>query len=166
MPTNLEVKARIDRHELAEEILRSSGAEYAGIHEQVDTYFNTRGGRLKIREIDGREAELIYYERAEGGRERISQFERIPCGDPDTLRSVLARSLGVRGVVRKKRKLFMIGPTRVHLDEVEGLGFFVELETPVESTSERARSMNASIIEKLGIRETDSIEGSYIDLIA
>ena len=166
MPKNLEVKAKLPSPEGCRAVLRSSGAEYVGILEQTDTYFSTARGRLKLRETGGPgAAELIYYERPEGEVQRVSEFQRIPCGDPAALMSVLEKCLGIRGVVRKRRDLFMVGLTRVHVDEVEGLGSFIELETPVEGPPEGARAANESILRTLGVRDEDSLEGSYIDLL-
>ena len=165
MPKNLEVKARIKDPRVCEGIIKSIGSSFVGILNQTDTYFHTRRGRLKLREITDAAAELIYYEREEETVHRLSQFDIVRCDNPSALKAILEESVGIRGVVKKKRKLFMYNVTRVHLDEVENLGHFLELETPVTLSVEESETINEYITDRLQLSRDDFITGSYIDLL-
>ena len=170
---NIETKARCD--ELVELARRSeeAGARYAGRLDQTDTYFDVRGFRLKLREYahrhpDGRTgsaAELIRYERPDLAGARVSEYERTSVADPRACREELGAEHGIRTVVAKHRELWIFGSTRIHLDSVEGLGDFVELETVVGDDSMAAyRAEHARVLAILGVHACDAIEGSYADL--
>lgn len=111
--------------------------------------------------------QLVYYERADATGPKRSDYFIAETSEPEALKSVLAKALGVRGVVRKTRYLYMVGQTRLHLDEVEGLGQFVELEVvmrPGQSDAE-GQAIAEDLMAKLGIREEDLLEGAYMDMI-
>jgi adenylate cyclase class IV len=175
MARNLETKARCgDLAELAR-VLERAGARFAGRLEQTDTYFAVPVGRLKLREYThehpgGRSmsgAELIRYERPDAARARVSDYVRTPIDDPLDCRQKLADDNGIRGVVRKRRDLWLVHSTRVHLDSVDGLGQFVELETVFGDETEAAyRAEHDRICAVVGIDERDLLAGSYIDEIA
>jgi adenylate cyclase len=146
---------------------------------QEDTFFGTRRGRLKLRKFAGDRGELIYYERDDSAGPAESHYMLLPTREPDALATALKGALGVRGVVRKRRTVYMVGRTRVHLDEVEGLGEFIELEVVMDGPAGREGDETASggaepedgeaeaarLMAELGITEDDLIETSYIDLI-
>ncbi len=137
--------------------------------EQEDTFFVCPRGRLKLRRFAGSApAELIYYERPEAPGPKESRYLVHLTSDPDGLGEVLSAALGVRGVVRKRRTLYHIGPTRVHLDEVEGLGRFVELEVVVRrgSATHEGRVIARQLMTELGILPDQLVEKAYIDLLA
>ena len=102
--------------------------------EQRDTYFHAVNGRLKLREIAGATAELIAYDRADLSGPKVSQYRVVPVLDPAALAHALADALGVRAVVTKRRRLVLWENVRIHLDEVEKLGRFVELEAVAASS--------------------------------
>jgi predicted adenylyl cyclase CyaB len=132
---------------------------------QVDTYFHVHHGRLKLREIDDREAQLIQYERADRAAAHPSDYFVAPVEEPALLKQALTRALGVRAVVEKTRELYLWGRTRVHLDEVAGLGSFLELETVVgDQTVEEAEQECREVQAVLGVREEALVSGSYADL--
>jgi adenylate cyclase class 2 len=106
----------------------------AGVLEQRDTYFHAVTGRLKLREIAGATAELIAYARADLEGPKVSHYSIVPVYDPAALVEALGAALGVRAVVEKRRRLVMWRNVRIHLDDVAGLGRFVELEA-VAATS-------------------------------
>ena len=87
--------------------------------------------------------------------------------DPENLKATLRLALGIRGVVRKTRYLYMVGQTRVHLDDVEGLGQFMELEVVLRDnqSDDEGQAIANDLMEKLGIAPTDLIEGAYMDLL-
>ena len=167
MGRNVEIKARV-RDPLA---IRRAAEQLAddGPHEliQEDTFFPCPDARLKLRKLGEEIGELIWYSRPDAEGPKESRYERYPTEAPDHLRDVLARALGVRGVVRKRRLLLMAGRTRIHLDAVEGLGDFMELEvvlTGGETLQDGEREARA-LMQQLGIEESDLIEGAYIDLL-
>ena len=88
--------------------------------------------------------------------------------DPDNLRLTLGNALGVAGFVRKTRELFLVGRARIHLDEVEGLGTFAELEVVMQEdhTLKSGKSLAAGLMQKLSINKADLIDRAYIDLLA
>ncbi len=168
MPSNIEVKARVGdparRRALAERL--ASGP--AVVLRQRDTFFPCARGRLKLREFSEGEGELIYYARADTAGSKQSDYRIARTGSPVGLREVLAEALGAGRVVEKTRRLFLVGQTRVHLDEVAGLGWFLELEVvlaagqPVEEGHRIARELMA----ELEIAEGDLVAGAYADLLA
>jgi adenylate cyclase, class 2 len=143
----------------------------AAAMEQVDTYFHARRGRLKLRESTGGparcEATLIAYERPDRSDIRASDYHLAAVSDAAGLKSVLSAALGVRGVVRKRREVHMYHNVRIHLDDVEGLGTFVELEAVIsrEANEEVSLTRLDALCGLLGIARRDGIAGSYADLL-
>ncbi len=171
--TNVETKASCDDLAAVAERARAAGARYEGRLDQVDTYFRVDAGRLKLREQTHHRpeggavttAELIRYERPDLSAARVSEYTRLPVADGAASRAELAESRGVRGTVVKQRQLWILDATRIHLDEVEGLGTFVELETIFEGASEAlARKEHERVLGLLAIRPGEALPGSYIDL--
>ncbi len=132
MPANIEIKARArDFNEVksrAENLSNTSGE----IILQVDTFFNVENGRLKLRVLAPDRAQLIYYTRPDQEGPKRSDYHIAYTSDPENLKHVLELAYGIRGVVKKTRYLYLVGQTRVHLDDVEGLGQFMELEVVME----------------------------------
>jgi adenylate cyclase class IV len=124
-------------------------------------------GRLKIREFADGSGELIAYERADADAPKESIYTRVPCESPRLLTRALGAALPVRGQVVKRREVFLLGRTRVHLDEIAGLGCFVELEVvlndgePIESGEREAQQL----MHALDIPTSALIAGAYIDLL-
>lgn len=163
---NIEIKARVpDRATLLAAIERL-GARPVWERAQRDTFFLVPQGYLKLREVDGEPAELIAYERAPGSEPRPSDYDIATTADGPMLRTVLARSLGVRGVVAKRRVLHLWAHTRIHLDEVDGLGTFLELETVADGMAlEQAHAEAAAVMEALSIRSEDLLDRPYLELL-
>lgn len=164
MPVNLELKARVQSRSGAESQARAAGARECGILRQTDTYFNVPKGRLKMREISGTGAELIQYERNEDSNERWSTYRTIPVADPEPLKQTLTEALGIRVVVRKERTLFLHRGARIHVDDVEGIGSFVEFEVPSPG-SEDPKALMRELRKIFDINEELVEKGSYSDLI-
>jgi predicted adenylyl cyclase CyaB len=135
---------------------------------QRDTFFNVARGRLKLRRFDDGTGELIFYERDDTPGPKTSTYSKAPCADAAGMEAVLARALGVRGVVDKRRELFMIGRTRVHLDEVHGLGHFLELEVVLADAEPAADGEREAheLLAKLGVPAAALVAPAYIDLLA
>jgi len=128
---NIEIKTPLADRAATEARVRAMGAAFAWSRRQRDVFFRVPSGYLKLRTDESGAAELIAYVRAAGADPRSSDYDIAPVADPAALEAVLRRSLGVRGVVEKTRRLFLWRHTRIHLDEVAGLGAFLELETVV-----------------------------------
>src|SRR3954469_8092567 len=133
---NVELKARDPDPARSLARARALGAEDHGDLRQRDTYFAAPRGRLKLREQDPGGAELIAYERPDAAQARESRYRIAPVPDPDALRDALAASLGVTVVVDKRRRLLLWEGVRIHLDRVDGLGDFVELEGVAPAASD------------------------------
>lgn len=169
MNRNVEIKAAVS--DLA--AVRGRAEEFADegpiVLEQEDTFFACPHGRLKLRRFAGsKQGELIYYERPSTSGPKESRYIVQRTSDAEGLRAVLSAALGVRGVVRKQRTLLLIGQTRVHLDEVEGLGSFVELEVvlrPEQDVGE-GQAIARRLMADLDISPEQLIEKAYIDLLA
>lgn len=164
---NVELKAR-DRdppRSLAK--CEALGAEDQGELIQRDTYFNVATGRLKLREEKGAASHLISYVRADELRERLSRYRIVEIDDAEGLKAALSESLGTRVVVSKRRRLFLWGDVRIHLDRVEGLGDFLEFEAVAPERSDLAdeRQKVRNLQEIFAIRSEDLIDRSYSDLM-
>jgi predicted adenylyl cyclase CyaB len=165
MPSNIEIKARVDDPAaLLERVRRHSDAPAQQL-QQDDTFFHCRAGRLKLRDFGDGTGELIAYRRADESGPKASQYRISPTQDPAGLRETLSDALGVLGRVRKSRQVIMVGRTRVHLDEVEGLGHYMELEVVLadDEPPELGVREAQSLMEALAIDSADLVEGAYLD---
>ncbi len=167
MPSNIEIKARArDFNDI-----RTRAAALTDTPVQViaqeDTFFSVPQGRLKLRVRNPDPAQLIYYERPDQDGPKRSDYQIFETGDPDHLKLTLGRALGVRGVVRKTRYLYLVGQTRVHVDDVEGLGQFMELEVVLRPGQPDAdgQAIANELMAKLGVEPSDLLEGAYMDLL-
>jgi predicted adenylyl cyclase CyaB len=166
MPSNIEIKASLSDPARVRILVEQVG-EKKGIMFQEDTFFKIPKGRLKLRRFSSTEGELIYYERRDSPGPRQSDYLKVTTEEPDGLRQILEKAIGLDGVVRKRRELYLIGQTRIHLDEVEGLGNFLELEVVLQEgqKAEEGMVIVAELMEKLGIKKEDLIAEAYVDLI-
>lgn len=164
MPTNLELKARLSSLRRAADQARSAGAEEVGVLVQTDTYFRAQRGRLKLREMGDGAAELVQYERKEDSSERWSVYRKVEVSNAGLLREALAEALGVLTVVRKERRLFRYRGARIHLDNVEGLGAFIEFEVPTGNEEDPVLLMK-DLRRIFEIAENTIEKGSYSDLL-
>ena len=164
----VELKARYEDAAKARAIL--AGSERLGTFRQTDTYFALGERRLKLREVAGRPTgQLIYYERPDDPGVKQSVVLVYEAVDPAVLKDVLARTMGVRVVVRKVREIYRHDGVQVHVDEVEGLGRFLEFELAVEDTPsaiEEGRARLAALRMRFEIPEEDLVASSYSDLLA
>lgn len=165
---NVELKARDPDPVRSLAACGELGAEDAGVLVQRDTYFRAAHGRLKLREEEGAAAHLIAYVRPDSTAARESAYRLVEVSRPDELREALAATLGVEAVVSKHRHLFLWDNVRIHLDEVEGLGSFVEIEAvaPIGSDLSREREQVDELCERLAIAEASLVAESYCDLLA
>ena len=167
MARNIEIKARIAS---VESLLPRALAVAGGTPERLlqdDTFFPVPMGRLKLRQFEDGSAELIHYHRADRAQAKASDYVRVSVPDPAALRDALSRGLGQLGRVRKQRLLLLAGATRIHLDRVEGLGDFMELEVVLadgQSDTDGQRTADALMAE-LGLADAERVAGAYMDLL-
>lgn len=167
MPANIEIKARI--HNPADFRARAEALSERNVETitQEDIFFPTHHGRLKLRILAPDLGQLIHYTRPDTAGPKRSEYWICETSRPEELKSVLSRAMGVRGIVRKTRHLFQVGQTRIHLDEVETLGTFAELEVVLRPGQDdmEGLAIAENLLAELGIHREDVTEGAYIDLI-
>ena len=165
MPSNIEIKARAS--DLGTVRALVSLDRSVEMLDQEDIFFAAESGGSKLRILGENLAELIYYERQNAAGPKPSHYLIAPTSDPEALRAILTSVLQVVGVVRKRRWLYLVGQTRVHLDEVEGLG--VVRGTGGRALFDQPEALGAIIAKglmaSLGIAEQQLVEAAYIDLI-
>lgn len=166
MPRNVEIKARVaDPDGLLVRARALAGSE-PEIIRQTDTFFATARGRLKLRQFADGTGELIAYDRPDDQGPKTSRYAIAPCVDASAMKDLLEHLLGVTGTVEKTRRLLLTGRTRIHLDDVRGLGSFLELEVvldPGESQQDGQQEAR-NIMDALGIDPADLVQGAYLDL--
>jgi len=163
---NVEFKAELRDPAIAAAICRDLGAELQGTIEQTDTYYRVASGRLKRRECAGGPTEYIYYDRPDRTSPKLSSFTIY--SEREARRRFGARPMPEWVVVRKRRELYLLGAVRIHLDEVEGLGSFLELEALVSPDQDVARCHKrvAELREAFRVVLGESIACGYADLLA
>ena len=167
MPANIEIKARVQDFAGLKARAESLSDTPVQVIPQEDTFFNIPKGRLKLRELAPDRAQLVWYDRVDDTGPKRSDYQIYETGDPGQLKSTLTLALGVRGVVKKIRYLFLAGQTRIHLDDVDDLGHFMELEvvmSPGQSDAE-GQVIAEVLMNKLGITPGDLLDGAYMDMI-
>jgi adenylate cyclase class 2 len=164
---NIELKARCADLGAAREAAKQFGAEFFGVLEQRDTYFNVARGRLKLREFGEGRAELIAYARENEAGARASDYRIVRVEDAAAMREALTAALGVIIEVMKRRELWTWKNVRIHLDQVEGLGAFVEFEAVMEADDddEQGHQRVKQLAGALGIGKADVVGESYCDLL-
>jgi len=167
MALNLEIKIKTGSHKVYIETLKSIGAEYYGILNQKDVYFKVPSGLLKLR-IENDKYTLIKYNRDEKGKRwssyELLKLERMHPGgkDPEKYMTDIFKT---ETIVKKKRTLYLYNNTRIHLDEVKGLGKFLELETLTVSGKKDAAKRFKEMLSLLKINPENQIHASYKNLI-
>jgi adenylate cyclase class IV len=167
MPRNVEIKVRVADLAPIEARARTLATEGPIDLVQDDTFFGCIQGRLKLREFAGGQGELIHYVRADDSAPKPSDYLIVPVAATAALREALSRALGSTGRVRKARRVYILDRTRVHLDAVENLGSFVELEVVLREgeSAESGTTTALRVMADLGISEFRPLPGSYLDLL-
>ena len=167
MARNIEIKAQVPDLEVLRAAVRALVSNPGETLEQEDTFFAVPNGRLKIRRFPDGTGELISYHRADQRGPKESVYTRYPCQDARALSATLGGVLPVRGVVTKRREVFLIGRTRIHLDQVQNLGCFVELEVVLSEreSAEDGEITARELLNKLNIPSSRLIAEAYIDLL-
>lgn len=164
---NIEIKARLRDRAALLEVLAELGAARISSLAQVDTYFTVPAGRLKLRQTPGEPDVLIFYRRDNRSEPKLSDYHLAAIAPEQNLAGMLAAALGVRVVVRKQRELWRWHNVRVHLDEVEGLGAFLELEAQVDGANDESlcQRRTRELMAAFGLAPSELIAGSYADLL-
>jgi len=167
MPENIEIKARVRDWESLKKKAEEICGSPAEVLKQEDTFFETKPRRLKLRVFSDDKGELIYYRKEDIPGPKRSDYQIVPIKSPAKVKAMLSKALGIRGTVIKSRTVYKKENVRIHLDEVEGLGRFVEIEVVLLSCHDRLQGEKSAkqFVEKLGIKETDLLEKSYIDML-
>ncbi len=164
---NVEIKAKCNNADSIRNYLLANNAAFIGRDEQTDTYFNVVNGRLKLRE-GNIENNLIYYERANQAGPKNSHFHLVKIEDAIGLKEVLRKSMGIKVVVKKNREIYYIGNVKFHIDEVPGLGSFVEIEAgdiTATLTQEPLKEQCDFYMQEFGIVPGDLVDVSYSDMV-
>jgi predicted adenylyl cyclase CyaB len=167
MPYNIEIKAKVKDMAKLKLLAESLASEPCITLYQEDIFFQSNQGRLKLRTFSNNNGELIFYERPDIKESKQSYYQIIETANPKKLRQLLAAALGETITVKKKREVYLVGQTRVHLDEVEELGSFMELEVvlnPNQNPLEGQR-IASDLMAKLGVNEADLVSCAYADLL-
>jgi predicted adenylyl cyclase CyaB len=167
LPANIEIKARARKFEEIRARAQKLSNTPVQIISQEDIFFNVAKGRLKLRILAPDQAQLIYYTRPDQQGPKRSDYHITRSPDPENLRRVLELAYGIRGVVRKTRYLYLAGQTRIHLDDVESLGQFMELEVVLEEgqSDSEGQKIAEDLMSALGVERGDLIDGAYMDLL-
>ncbi len=163
---NIEIKARCHDSSSIRGILKQKGAYFKGLDSQVDTYFDTPNGRLKLRE-GAIENSLIFYHRPDHSGPRQSDVHLVQ-RPTDDMKALLRQALPVKIVVEKQREIYFVGNVKIHLDNIAGLGDFVEIEAiDADGTigNDRLHQQCRQFMDLFEIRETDLIDCSYSDML-
>jgi predicted adenylyl cyclase CyaB len=122
---------------------------------------------LKLRVLAPDQGQLIYYTRPDQEGPKRSDYHIAYTADPENLKRVLELTYGIRGAVKKIRYLYLVGQTRVHLDDVEGLGHFMELEVVMQDGQSDAEGQEIAegLMASLGVERSDLLDGAYMDML-
>jgi len=167
MPNNIEIKARVAEREPTLKLIESVADDAPTTIFQWDTFFRCSSGRLKLRDFGNETGQLIAYHRPDTDAPVVSDYAISETHSPAELRAVLESSLGISGEVKKTRQLYKVGRTRIHLDSVEGLGNFLELEVVLGAEEEQSAGVLEAqqLMQALNIAEADLISCAYVDLL-
>ena len=164
---NLEIKAYCADLLKAENIALSIGAEKKWRHEQSDTYFKVEKGKLKLRQVNGKPAELIFYERPYIKESKISHYSIYRTSNADELSALLSNFLKTDLVIVKNRTLFLWYNVRIHLDRVNNLGTFIEFEAVMDNEENVSSSPDRIqfLLNTFSIKNNDLVSKGYYELL-
>lgn len=165
---NIEIKARCANASSIRNYLQLQQARFIGVDDQTDIYFNTTNGRLKMRQGPIENA-LIYYNRENKAGPKLSEVKLLPLEkNAELLKEVLMKANGIKVIVKKKREIWFIDNVKFHIDEVEGLGSFVEIEAIDKDGSlglDKIKEQCYFYLQQFQIGEDDLLTHSYSDLL-
>jgi predicted adenylyl cyclase CyaB len=167
MARNVEIKARLPKRVACIQRAEGLSGKPAEVIQQEDVFFSCPSGRLKLRVFSPVSGELIFYQRADAIGPKTSHYSITRTHEPLQLRRVMEQAFGVLATIKKTRLLFLAGRTRIHIDSVEGLGDFIELEVVLNDEEDESIGIEeaVSFMKRLQIDESDLVEGAYVDLM-
>jgi len=167
MPANIEIKARVHDFNRLQRKAEQLSETPCQVISQEDTFFICPRGRIKLRELGPQRGQLVYYQREDVSGPKHSEYKIFDTDDPAGLKKLLSEAFGVRGVIKKIRYLYMVGQTRIHLDDVDELGKFMELEVVLQpdQTDAEGQAIAENFMQKLDIKEGDLINTAYMDMM-
>lgn len=168
MPRNVEIKAVLRNRDAIQAAIASASDTAPETIVQHDFFFRSEESRLKLRILGAGRGELIQYQRADVAAARSSDYVIARTSDPEVLLEILTRTLGRVGEVKKTRVLYRIGQTRLHIDRVEGLGDFLEMEVVLrpEQVESEGQQIAEQLLDRFGVDRSDLIPQAYVDLLA
>ncbi|EKS69206.1 MULTISPECIES: class IV adenylate cyclase [Caballeronia] len=169
MARNIEIKARAHQFDALRERAAALAPDAPLVFRQQDFFYDVPTGRLKLRQFDdGTPSELIFYQRDDRDGPKVSYYTRSPVTNPEAMHALLAQALTTRGIVSKERHVFLVGRTRIHLDRVDGLGDFIELEVVLGQDDDEAGGEEEAhaMFARLGVAQTDLVPLAYVDLLS
>ncbi|HPG11135.1 MAG TPA: class IV adenylate cyclase [Chitinophagaceae bacterium] len=164
---NVEIKAKCSDPDFVRTYLNKAGADFKGTDLQTDTYFKVPTGRLKIRE-GNIENSLIYYQREDNAGPKNSHFHLIKLDNPSGLKEILVQTMGVKVIVQKAREIYYIRNVKFHIDKVDGLGSFLEIEAGnilADLNEQELAAQCNHYLKEFKVREADLIKESYSDIL-
>jgi predicted adenylyl cyclase CyaB len=167
MPANIEIKARVHDFMSLKQKAEQLSDTPCQVIPQEDIFFNCPQGRIKLRELGPQHGQLVYYVRQDITGPKHSEYKIFETKDPESLKVILTEAFGIRGVISKVRYLYLAGQTRIHLDDVKGLGTFMELEVVLRpnQTDAEGQAIAENLMQRLGIQKGDLIETAYMDML-
>lgn len=167
MPANIEIKARVDDFDRLQHASAQLSDTECQVIPQEDSFFFCPTGRLKLRKLAPGHGQLIYYQRQDTTGPKHSEYKIYETADPDSLKLVLSEAFGLRGVVTKTRYLYLVGQTRIHLDDVVGLGKFLELEVVLKpgQTDADGQAVARHLMQQLGVHADHLLDSAYMDML-
>lgn len=167
MARNVEIKARATNWDAQLRAARriAESTEYLS---QRDVFYRAANGRLKLRVINDQAGQLIYYHRPNAKAPKLSDYQIVEVSCAESMDAILTDALGRCGCVNKMRTVFLLKSARIHFDEVEGLGRFIEIEVVLEPgmTATDGNQIAHRIMDALTIRQPHLINVAYVDLFA
>ena len=167
MLRNVELKLKVSSLEPVRRRLAALSNQNPLEIKQEDIFFDVPNRRVKLRISAPGQAELISYRRPDMSGPRVSHYTRQLQADPAAAKSKLSRQFKIRGIVKKHRTVYLINNTRIHLDDVEELGTFVELEVVLEDglTPQNGVAIIKELVNSLGLDNAQPVAKAYIDLL-
>ena len=162
---NLEIKARNIELAAVRMALKMLGATKKELLIQSDSYFRVPKGRFKLRDEGKNGAYAIFYERGEKTAQRFSTYHTLPVDNPAEFRAFMGSTLGMLVEVHKRRELWLYKNARIHLDDVEGLGTFLEIEVVVDRSDVQAKQLMDQLVVCFELHKKNYINSSYSDLL-
>lgn len=167
MARNVEIKARLSDINIQRNIALQLSESEPVLIQQEDVFFKTNKGRLKLRFFNERSGELISYDRPDKRGPKTSEYFIFKTDNAFELCAVLEHNMGILQKVKKRRELFITGRTRIHIDQVDRLGDFLELEVVLNErdSAEDGEKIANELMTKLQIPSDSLIDKAYVDLL-